>query len=565
MSKLYYTRPKMQVHMGSDGVPYRTIYQGYGSYDVVSDSRTQEEAGTEGCIVYDVDLQEVLGEGTDTFVDVPGALYHDGIWSVRSLMAITGVPGDAAPVVCTPMHDMRRTSTGALRQTIGIDIPGVPEAQRHFEVGGTGPGYDDEAWTFGLEPGESDDAGAITPPVMRYNKTAKGDVVSDPDWSSIKSKFTLPANPMFSLGLWRGQPFSDSEESRALLGAYNMFVRFGETADGEYYLNIPYDPDGSMRLFWKSKKYTNGRYVELYCESYTPLPQSTVADKSALPGKPQYLWITCTYKGIVVSNNGFQNATFFYYPGMYSTPREVFAHPGVPPGRLTVGSNGGMWGVSFVPIIMPREGWFQTPVRSLPYPHSANTAPLLPIGFRAPVRDYDEDTETWYGAETYPGSGVIAEPIIEDITGKVDQTIYGKTVHTRATDPNGTHYEYLLRVPSCKTICYTDDGMAFVEMWRSAQVFDLRIAKWSVVEDKTDSITFVPIVADTLSADKSMTDVSASGSIVLDNNPRSQDPQAISNMIANWQPRRVIVLGTWETVEEEVIPEEDDDDGNGGG
>ncbi len=561
MSKVYYTRPKMQVHVGSDGVPYRTSYQGYGSYDVLSDTPTREEAGNDGCIVYDVFLDEVLEEAHESFADVPGALYQNGRWSVKSLMTITGVPGDAAPVVCTPMHDTRRTDEGKFKQTIGLNIPGVPAEHRHFGVGGSGPGYDDTAWTFGLEPGEDDDDGAVTPPVMRYNKVATADIEGEPDWSWVVSRFKLPANPMFSLGIWRGQPFSDSEESRALLGAYNMFVRFGQTDNEEYYLNIPYDPDGAMRLFWKSTAHTGGKYVEMFGEAYSAMPQSTIVDQSALPGKPQYLWITPVANGIVVSNSAFQNASFFYYPETAAGHTKQTAYPSVMPGKVSIGSNGGMWGVSFIPIIMPKEGWFQTPVRSLPYPHSSNQASLVPIGYVGKVRDYDSDTGTWYTPYTYPGSGVRAEPIVEDITGRVGETIHDKTVHTRATDPHGKYYEYLVRIPSCVTRCVTESGEAAVYMWRSPQVYDMRISKRSTIDDTTGNITFTPIVADTLNAEKSMTDVSAAGSIVLDGNIAPSSPTAVSDMLANWWPRRVIVLGTWETVEEEVTPPDDDDNG----
>jgi len=567
MGKTYLTHPKMQVQLGSGGQPYRTIYQGYGSYDVLSDSHTAEEVGTDGCIVYDVSLSDMFPSHEGTFDDVVGALYDHatGKWSVKSLMAITGVPGDAAPVICTPIHDMRRKPDGSLYQTIGIDIPGVPTSQHHFAVGGYGSSYDSQAWTFGLEPGESNDAGAITPPVMKYNKVTGGDVTEDPDWSYVKSMFNLPANPMFSLGLWRGQPFTASEESRALLGAYNMFIRFGETNDESYYLNIPYDPDGSMRLYWVSTKHTGGRYKELKCESFSPLPQSTIADQSKLPGKPQYLWITATYKGIVVSNNAFQNATFFYYPDSRVAHNTPFANPGIPAGKLTVGSNGGMWGVSFIPIIMPREGWFQTPVRSLPYPHSANQAPISQQGYRHKVMDYNPDTETWFAAETYPGSGIDTEPMVEDITGKPGHTIAGKVVETRATDPNGKYYEYLLRIPSCKSVCTTTSGEASVEMWRSPQVFDLRVNKQCVMLDNTTNITFSPIRADTLSVDKSMTDISASGSIVLDNNPRPLDPQTPSTMLDTWEPTRIMVMGSYRMVLEEVAENGDDDNGDNNG
>ena len=541
----YSVTPKIRFYLASEGVAYRTVFGGYGSHDVLSDSPTWAEEGNNGCIVYKTWLDEMgLDEAGP---DVPGARYEDGRWSVLSLLALRGDPSGAAPIICTPMHDVRRRGDGSLLQIIGADIPEVPASSRHFKVTGDGPGYRSSAWSFGIEPGEDDDSGGFMP-VIRYNRAIR---TPHNEWSAIVSRFTMPAYPVLSIGLHRAVPFPKAEKEREKLGPCKMFIKFGVTAVSEYNLEIPYAPDYPMRLWWKHSTLTGGKYVPLYTNSTTAFPASTDAGgKHKVPDRPEYVWIVPSYRGIAVSTNALENSVFFHYPEQVATYSNPFhTQAAVPEGKVIIGSNGGMWGASFVPVIMPHEGWYQTPVKRLPYPHSLNPLPHIPGAYYMPVRDWDQQAGQWVLAETYPGSGVAATVRIEDITGKPELVISGKRVRVRVPNPDAFQSEYLVRLKSSHTIHKTPDGLAQIEVWRSPQCYEVRPSKESVVDDRTAIInrTFTDIEADNLDYSYDNDSLSGVGSVTVDNNPDASAPEGWGEFINNWKPRRCVVFGTWAT------------------
>lgn len=500
-STVFNVHPYMELRFGETGVPTRTVFEGYGGLFHLSENEVSFQAGEDGYIVYPFSLTSAGLQPT------PPAWKDSGEWYASSAMVVSGLPGRVSPLICRPVHDTRKDEAGDWYQKV--------EAT-DWNLYGHGGGYDPDSWEYR----DSD-----YPPRMVYRKMNMG---SPDDGTYMRSKFNLPTQPLFSVFVRKCMPTSEEDWDYTNTEQYYAYVKFGITNNEHYFLKI--GVNGSVSLFWKHDQYTGGKYAALKSGSSFSLDRAEIVSDNESPGSYEFIWILSSPRGILVGNQGLSSGTFFHAPRLSKT----FAHPyinnfPVKPGPIEMGYNGGKWEGNFVPVWMPSNAYYQTPVLETSYPWDSNTQGTSTYCYEQGVYDWVDGELQW--ATTEPGSSTAARAGSGPIMGEsAEDGSWSSRV-----EEGEYKQEYMVQIRSSKTI----DETTGLEMWRSPFVYNLHFCRLGYVDSLTP-INYTSIEGDDLSVSFSQDTHSPSGSVAVDNQTGGW-----AALLQDWTPRRVRVMATW--------------------
>lgn len=363
-------------------------------------------------------------------------------------------------------------------------------------------------------------------------------------WSGVKSRFTLPTNPIMCLGLWQASPPnptaatpSDRKHPTA------TWIRFGECAQSAFSLEV--SNTHSPNLYWRHQTHTNNLWEELPPmggEEPGPYGANVYNEKKWASGEQsaaKLLWIGCFARGIAISTSAWVSDCIFYpFPPKEPTV-DMYADScvtvNVAPAPLQLSHFSGQWAFSFIPVVMPSLGYWLSPQYEIPYPHQANVNAASIYIIQRPVIDFIDNTLI----EGARATGV-------DCTGKWPSKLL-------TTDYK---YQYYIQLQAeyNDLLCTSGDSFGNQQanplssgqsrtslsfpMWRSPEVYGAIYSKGTDFSSEVRTYTYYDAPTFSLATDMSNTGIR--GEIVLDNQLGQW-----RNWFSDQAPCRTKISGSW--------------------
>ncbi len=362
------------------GPAIQVLYPGYGRTDWLS---AIENWGTQPHQSF-IQTMDVSTPGFMADWAMAPTWYNEYVWTAPTLTKLAGFPHEVQPYMATIMVDTRGykqdTPWGTTIKHVNahVDLNYFDDLHSHLHL------WNDRGIISGQSPF----------PALEFTGTQDRFTLS-----GLKSRFTLPANPILCLALWqaeiweRDEDLEDPDKGIALTE-----ITLGESAESAFRVRFPNLHNQPPTIIWRHQNYTSNQWVPM--ERVEAGGQLTNWGTNSLDSENwasgeqsghKYLWIGCFREGIALSTDAFTSETLFFRPVTAeptpALPSDVAEFVEVNAAPFKIEHVGGKWRFAFLPVVMAEHGHFLSQHYELPYKWGANPSPPTARPIVVPVAD----------------------------------------------------------------------------------------------------------------------------------------------------------------------------------